>query len=54
MTVSCCGSGPATSPPGTQHFAGPNDPRRYTEVAAAAMKVLANASTELTRLQAGT
>jgi hypothetical protein len=21
---SCCGSGPVTSPPGTQHFAGPN------------------------------
>jgi hypothetical protein len=24
MMVSCCGSGPVTSPPGTQHFAGPN------------------------------
>jgi hypothetical protein len=24
MMASCCGSGPVTSPPGTQHFAGPN------------------------------
>jgi hypothetical protein len=24
MMASCCGSGPVTSPPGTQHFTGPN------------------------------